>query len=466
MTIAERIGTFIDRWYLGVMALVAPVIISLNWYALGMAGLLSGYRHYKEIISQGFEHADLITFPIWGYGWLMLVAESKWGLIVIQFLLAFLAFYYFVRFLEQEKFFPTGVIRVLKICMVMSLPWYAFHALRWPYSIAASLFLVSIVLFCKAVTYSENSWVRLMSSALCFGLLLNFRSDYWLMPLGFAFLSIIFFKTKRSVIQAGVWLFSIYTCLIPWAFYTKKACGHYLVTSTNSGHVMFIGLGNDLNNRWGIEPTDGDPLMHRIVDEYFKKYKHSTLDYEADQFLKTTFFSYIREYPWDYAKKCAYAFYQLMTGGFYPGEFFMRVTGPLDIVKGTCVRYVLLKAVCAPKFFYDNFSSMGRLIMHTISWFMGQYILLLSYILLPLTVYYTFFRMRSFFMLLVLAAMAYQTLLNSLCFHMSGYMSNLYILYLLNMLYGVSLAYEFTSDWYYVRFRRLGSVLESKGLSH
>jgi len=326
--------------------------------------------------------------------------------------------------------------------MLFSFPWYAFHASRWPNSFSISLFLLSVTLFYKAVTKPEKIWLRLIASAVCFGLLLNFRSDYWLMPLGFACLTVLCLKTKKVFLQVLIWCLVLYTCLIPWAMYTKKACGHYVLTSTNTGHVMFVGLGHDENNRWGIEPHDGDPLMHRLVDEHFQTYKHSTLDYDADQFLKKTFLLYITQYPWDYAKKCVYTFYNFVIGGFYPGEFYMDKDGTMEFVQEVRVRHVLLKAVQDPVFLYHNFFSMLRLILHTVSWVMGQLLLLFSYFVLPLTAYIAYTR-RSLWMMLVIAALIYQTLINACCFHMYSYTANLYVFYLLNAIYGMSLLRAF-----------------------
>ncbi len=437
MFIVNKVLQAIDRYYIVFMLTIAPIIMYFNWYAQGMSGLLSAYQHYKEIILNGFEHTSLITFPLWGYGWLMALTENKGALLGIQMTLAFLSLYYFIKLLEQESLCAPSVIRALKIVMIGSLPWYAFHALRWPYSISASLLLLSMVLLFKALESKQHSWLFLVGSGFLFGLLLNFRSDYWLMPLGFAFLLIAFFKTKKSALQALVWLFVLYSCLVPWALYTKKACGHYLLTSTNSGHVMFIGLGNDPTNKWTIEPSDGDPLMHRLVDTHFKKYKHSTLDYEADRYLQQTFFAYVKESPYDYLRKCLYACKLLLTTGFYPGEFCMLKNGPLEVTKNTRVRFTMIKALLT-----HDYDSLMRLGLHTISWLMGVYIVLMSYLFLPLTLYVTFFYNRSLLMLLIVAVIGYQTLLNSLCYHMPSYTSNLYIFYLLNLLYGASLAYD------------------------
>ncbi len=448
MHIAKKIGKFIDYWYLGVMFLLAPVVIYLNWHAQGMAGLLPNYQQFKTIIQSGFKHTDLITFPMWGYGWFMLITESKLGLLTIQMGLAFTVLYFFIKFLEQEALFSPIFLRVLKISMILSFPWYAFHALRWPYSIAASLFLISLVFFYKAVTHVQNGWFYILLSALSFGLLLNFRSDYLLMPLGFVFLALIFFTTKKTVLQMFVWCLAVYTCLLPWAMYTKKACGYYQLASTNGGHVMFIGLGHNPGNRWGITPDDSDSLMHTLVDEHMQQHNALTCTYEADQFLKQTFFSYITTHPKEYLKKIGYVFCELVLGGCYPGEFFMNEHGEMPLLENTRIRLLLIEIIKNPTFVITCPLDTMRILFTAFSCGVSTLVILFSYLFMPLIVWDVVFRKRSFFMLLVLAVIAYQTLINCFCFHMPSYLGNLYVLYLLQALYGFVLVYEYTGACY------------------
>ncbi len=437
-----KVGTFIDRWYVGGMGCIASGVMYLNWHAIGMLGLLPLYKHFKIIIQNGFKHADLVTFPMWGYGWLMVVTESQFLLLAMQMGLALGSFYYFVQLLEQEKLFSVLFMRIFKLCMIVSLPWYAFHALRWPSSIAISLLLLSMVLLYKAVCHHKSDWMHVIASAVCFGLSLHFRADYFLMPLGFVFLILLFLPSKKTLVQVMVWLAVLYSGLIPWALYTKKVCGHYLLTSTNGGHVAFIGFGSDRSNRWGITVDDGDPVMHKLVNNHFKTMHHATLDYEADQFLKVLFFSYVRDYPWDYVKKCFESSKALLFGGMYSGEFFRPEKDGIDIITdGLRVRSILWKAFTEPFFLIQHISVLIRLSLHTYSWLLGKYLLLFSYCLLPFTMWYGAFKKRFLFISLVFVVIIYQTLLNIVCYPSPGYSANLYIFLLLNLLYGLSLFY-------------------------
>ncbi len=434
--------SFLDRWYIAVMVPVASFVMYCNWYADHNVGGLHYYKHYASLIRTGFAGEHLPTFPMWGYGWLMSITQDKLTLLCIEMVFALCTLYWALRIIEQENIFSATVIRALKVGMVVSIPWYAFHALRWPSGIAASLFLVALPLLYRAVIRKQKNWVYLIGSALCFGVLLHFRSDYFLMPIGLAVIVVGFFRTKQSFLQMLVWLIVLYGCLAPWAFYTKKACGHYLVTSTNGGHVAFIGLGHDSKNRWGITVSDGDPVMHHVVNEHFKTVRHSTLDYEADQVLKRTFLEYITAYPWDYVRKCVYNLFLVVTQGFYPGEFFLDEYGEMPFLKQARIRELVTHVIENPSLILSHSAEVFRIFLTASSYGASIILLLASYFLLPLTVCVALYR-KSLFILLVFAALMYQTLMSGLAQNMPSYTSNLYVFYLLNTIYGISLLRAF-----------------------
>lgn len=436
----------VEHIYIALMVPVSAIVIYLNWYATHNVGGLHYYEHFARIIKSGFIGEQLPTFPMWGYGWIMLIMQNKLGLICLQLAFALLALYYFVKFLEDEQLFTPSLLRALKIGMIMSVPWYAFHTIRWPYSFAASFFLLSIVLLYKALTYQAKSWFYLFCSALCFGIVLHFRSDYYLMPLGLAFLSVLFFKTKRSCMQLVMWVVVIYASLAPWALYTKKACGHYLLTSTNGGHVAFIGLGHDPCNRWGITVSDGDPVMHTMVNEHFKTVRHSTLDYEADQLLKHTFFSYIIAYPWDYMKKCWYNGFLVVTQGFFPGEFFLDEQGDTPFIKQARIRQVVCEVLKKPSLCFSHPMAVFKIFLTACSYSASVILLLFSYLLLPLTAFIAYKR-RLLLMWFIIAAIMYQTCMSALAQNMPSYTSNLYVFFVLNMIYGFSLLGAFFAHY-------------------
>lgn len=435
----------------------APIIIWLNWDAVGMAGLLPQYVHFKNIILSGFNqaviHQAYPTFPIWGYGWLMTVSENKLFLLLFQNGLSLAALYLFIKTMESAKILTEPFFTLLKFLMVCSLSWYAFHSLRWPNSISISLVILSIAFYYRAL--EDDLLDSFLLSGLFFGLALNFRSDYCLMPLGLAFVALVYKQNKKIVKKIIFWLLCIYSCLLPWIFYTKYAIGHALLTSTNSGHVCFIGLGNDHDNKWGIEESDGDPVMHRVVDKAFNFHKrratefpnlreYPTLTYDSDQFLKRKFLSLIWESPWDYLKKCRVAFFRMLTEGVYVGEFFKDLKPP--ILKTMKLRYILLNTFFYPLTFFipnsDQIGILGYLILRWGYHFTVKAAIAISFITFPLIALFAIFS-RNLFFTFINAIILYQMMINVLCYHMASYTTNIYFFLVLNFVYALSILFTF-----------------------
>ncbi|MDA9602326.1 hypothetical protein N9S18_00550 [Flavobacteriaceae bacterium] len=107
--------------------------------------------------------------------------------------------------------------------------------------------------------------------------------------------------------------------LIPWGLYTYSKTNHFLINSTNTGHVLFIGLGQLPNNSWGITPRDDDIKMKQILENQFKK-GVSSVSFESNEFLKKEFQKLILKKPLEWVKKCFYSFRLILLDPFYVGN--------------------------------------------------------------------------------------------------------------------------------------------------
>jgi len=408
----RKILSFVDQYYIWIMAIVTPVIIWLNWDATGMSGLLLEYQIFKSIILSGFDSSLISTFPMWGYGWIMVLTENKLVLLIFQSAMGLFALSYFVKVFERQKILSDWYITALKTIMIIAVPWYCFHALRWANSISISLFLLSFAVLIMAL--NDKRWVMFILSGILFGLVLNFRSDYHLMPVGFAILILIFYKSAQKPLHMITWLSCIYLMLIPWGIYTSNVTGHYLLTSTNAGHVCFIGLGNNPNNKWGIMEHDNDPLMRSLVDKEFGK-TTSTLEYESNIFIKKEFFKRVKADPLEYAEKCLWSFKRYLFQGTYPGEFIDRKS-----TKKSGISKIVLT------------------LLQLYSLVLGKLLVLISMLVLPFTVFHAV-KKRNVFFILLTAAICYQTAINVLCYQMSSYTSNMLLFFILNLLFGIQI---------------------------
>ena len=74
-------------------------------------------------------------------------------------------------------------------------------------------------------------------------------------------------KKKIKTISTLIIPLLILLLLIPWGIYTYSRSNQFLLTSTNSGHTLFIGLGQLNNNKWNITPSDDDLKMNQILTQ-------------------------------------------------------------------------------------------------------------------------------------------------------------------------------------------------------
>jgi hypothetical protein len=443
----NRVAPWFDRWWPVVTAAVFPFVIALNYDALGMQGLYGRYVCFKEIILGGFDVAvsDRCpgpTFPMWGYGWLLLITESKLALLVLQNVVAIAAVWYFVRALERYAVLNEPALRLLKFLIVVSLPWYAFNSLRWPYSIAVSLVLTSLALLIRGVERGDATWPFALAGA-AFGVALNFRSDYYLFPMVVAVAVLVFARARwgQRLRWAGAWLGAAYVLLAPWAIYTHHATGHYLLTSTNGGHVLYISLGNLPGNRWGITPSDHDP---RMGDEIEARFGHrNTLIYESDVYLRSRWRELVAEQPREFARKLVHNTISVAWNGVYAGEYLeerhcqphcMERYGQRGFGRRTIG--VLTDGALSPE-------ERARFAMSTATGAQARLVPLIAVLLLPFFLTSALLR-RQFALVLTGLLFAFQTAMNIVTYAMSSYMTNVYVVMLLVLAWSVQqvLAYR------------------------
>jgi hypothetical protein len=424
----------IDHYYIIGMALIAPIIVYFNYNAqLRQAALETYYQNFANIIKAGFDlnatsTTEPLTFPMWGYGWVMLITNNHIALLTIQFAIAFFCIWYFIRTIEVNNILPTPYIRLFKIILLVSIPWYAFHSVRWPYSISSSLLVFALASLYHSI--HKNEWFSLFLSALSFGLLLHFRSDYFLMPIGLIGIVLWTQFNIKNIKKMFLWILILYSFLIPWAFFTKKVCGQYLITSTNGGHVCLAGLGKYPHNKWGIlsNNTDACPVIHKFVDDVYGK-NALTWDYKGDIVLKNKFVELIKNDPWEYFKKCIYTLSLVITEGVYNGEFIERVNK--DHLKFNSTNLIKQGSFKIKKII--RYTAIG---LQHFSRGLASHITLSSYLLLPVSLFAAFYTNNLFFLLMI-GAIGFQTTLNVLCDHMTCYTSNVFFFFLLNIVYAL-----------------------------
>ena len=261
------------------------------------------------------------TFPIWGYSLFHLFGKSVILNLVIQQLFTFINLIILDSVIRKHKLIYN--INLFRITILLSSTWFLFHTQMWPKSPASNLLLLGIILlidFCRTKKYKT-----LILSTVCFGILHNFRSEYFYLSILIMFLFLIYDKKVYDYIKTSSFLLIQLIFLIPWMIFTFNQIGKPLIGSSNSGHVFFIGLGQLPNNIWGITPIDKDPLKQKLLEEKFQK-NYDTIPYsswnsiEENNYLKKEFYNFISNHPKEWIKKNFYAIRLLVLDPFYVGN--------------------------------------------------------------------------------------------------------------------------------------------------
>ena len=217
--------------------------------------------------------------------------------------------------------------------------------------------------------------------------------------------------------------------MIPWMLYSYSVTSKPLVTSTNGGHVLFIGLGQLPGNKWGITPSDSDPLMHSLLKDGQDETCHSC-SYEADRVLKKEFLNRIKSDPGEFGKKILHSLKQTTTGGAYPGEFLATD----QFLNASAVTARLKQALLRPSESIQEHGLDGMLRVFALgaSYAMSIFIVLVSTILVPINGIYSVWKgdLRA---MLVVAVLSYNLLLQCCAFQLLPYSNAMLIFHVVNI---------------------------------
>lgn len=322
-----------DYFFVAVLIIVSFSCSLLNFNGKTMHGLVPAYIRFGQLLEQFVGQSTPVpktgTFPMWGYGLLFVITKSKTLIILFQQLLSVGVIFFIDKCLKILGWKNFSRI-VFRIATIGSVSWFFYNTIIWPYSISSNLLLLSLFLLLLSVKTQKLKYVIL--SGVTFGLMLNFRSDYYYFGIGIILIMLILGTTtqlKISLFNTGAWLSVILLMLIPWGIYSYQKTGKYLQKSTNGGHVLFISLGQLPDNKWGITPSDNDPYMREIVDRKVGLYE-KTLEYQADKVLTKKWIELISNDKQEFAKKSIYNYNAILENPFYHGELLKLSEGYMD----------------------------------------------------------------------------------------------------------------------------------------
>lgn len=382
---------------------------------------------------------DLTTFPIWGYGLIhWIFKSSKLSILIFQQLLNFFCIYLLDNYIKKYHFTSLSYWRIL---VLLAFPYFLFHTQLWPKSVASSLLIIGFIKILDYLNSEKKS--NILVSGILFGLVCNFRSDYFYLVMVLPMILILWqIFIQKKVIWFSSLLFIpiiIILSLTPWSYYSFKKINKYIVTSTNAGHTLFIGLGQLPDNAWGITPRDDDPKMKKILNSKFKTSNILSTNYSESQYLKKIFFQYVMNNPYEWIKKCFHNIRLILMDPFYVGnigDFQKNGISNIQEIRALENAFYRLDFENTYKILKDtnwnfSFNEILQLLATIITKLIGVLFFLTT---IGLSTYVAIFDLKWFFRspinLLLTTILVYQLAILILIFHMPVYNTSIFLIYL------------------------------------
>ena len=418
------------KYFYLILSIVIITITVLNWNANLMEGILPYYKNFTNYFINGFnyngnEFTNVYTWPMWGYG-IVLMIKHKIFIIILQQLFSIFIII-FVRIYLKEKL-NNKTFDFVSALILCALPWYFFQVSLWPYGISANLLTFSLIMISIGVEKSKIKYVII--SAIAFGVMLNLRSDYYYFAILVSLVLVIFglikSRTKTLVLYAIYWLVIVFITLLPWAAHSYKYSDKISLVSSNSGHVFYISLGQLPNNKWNITPSDEDLTMRKFIDSSISK-SESTLTTKSSKLLMSRFLFLVKNDPKEYLKKCLYNLKSFIINPFYLGTVSFKINN-FDKIKSKLKEQIKNnKYSNAIKLFYSQYGIF--IIFPFLSYLVGQIVL----ILVLFSIYKYISKVKksgelSLINLLIMLVFLYQLALSVFAYHMPVYSTNIFLL--------------------------------------
>jgi hypothetical protein len=430
--------------FYSILAVIISICTLLNYDANVMGPMVVLYEDFADFIDSGFDFSlkfkySQYSFPMWGYGFVLYLFKLKLVIIIFQQLVTYFTLLFF-DFTVNKLYVKNSKI-VFRSLLIFSFPWFFFHTSLWPYSLGANLLILG---FCVIGWFYETRKNYLLYiSSICFGIMLNLRSDYYYyVILMFLTLAYLIYNNRDKYVKSNkhsiiLSFILLNVLLIPWGVYTQKRVGHYLQTSTNAGHVFFISLGQLPDNIWKITQEDNDPIMYKELSNHFKnKANLNSLAYSEDKFLINKWKTLVLNNKIEFSKKCIYNIYRIIRTPFYVGNLetlFIVSNAEKNVVKER-IKVMLdegnIWSILQLVFFGSGRFYLVSLILNffSISFFLVFIFYFLKALLNKLL-------LSNYLSLGLLGLILYQNLMSIFVFYMPIYNTNIYLIYLLAIIY-------------------------------
>ena len=269
---------------------------------------------------------EVVTWPAWGYAWVVALLPSFGWIIALQASLGVLALGAFAA--RMRTAIPARGTLIAVLC-VFALPWHDLQVTLYPSAPAASFALLALLSLERALVKGSFRWA--LAAGILLGLAQNFRTENVLLP---TFLGIALYVLRRFVdIQIPnlkpMWIFiaTAFVMQIPWAQFYHEHAGRYSLTESNFGHVVYVSLGSNLHNPWGIEAND--QAAYKAVKD--AGYSFSSLSEQGNKFLLGLAAEKVKEHPSGLIGRTLQQFRNTLLAPFNWGEPRLEPAGTLHL---------------------------------------------------------------------------------------------------------------------------------------
>jgi hypothetical protein len=236
---------------------------------------------------------QVVTWPAWGYPLLIASLPSLTWVVALQLVLGSIALAALAW--RLRALFPRHGVLLMVLC-VLALPWHDLQATLYPSAIPGSLMILGLLRLDAAL--DKGSVIPALVGGVLLGLAQNFRTEFVLMPLflGICLCSLRYAGLLRRPVAKPLLAFILvaFAFQLPWAFFYHSQTGRYSLTESNLGHVLYVSLGSNPHNPWGIEASDASAAQ--VLDA--AGYSFSSLSDQGSHVLLGVVREDVRLHPW------------------------------------------------------------------------------------------------------------------------------------------------------------------------
>lgn len=241
---------------------------------------------------RGAAMPDVVTWPAWGYAVLLAFVRSFRLALVLQAGIGALALATLST--RLRRLMPEQGLLVAVLC-VLAVPWHYTQVTLYPSALAGSFCLFALLAIDLAIF--TNSATGGLVAGVLMGLAQNFRTEFVLLPLFLLACSLglkrVGLFKARSLRPMAVFVVVALLLQLPWAVFYHAHTGRYSLTESNFGHVLYVSLGSQPANPWGIHGDDAE--AQKAV--YDLGYSFSSLSDQGSRVLVRLTIDKIEQHP-------------------------------------------------------------------------------------------------------------------------------------------------------------------------